>query len=80
MEATADALDAGLLQYSEGGFIGTGGFIETPNQRLGVHNVLPIVTPEDLAKVTVAARDGRTLSSRTWRTWWRTTSRSSATR
>jgi CzcA family heavy metal efflux pump len=62
MNATADALDAGLLQYSEGGFIGTGGFVETPNQRLGVHNILPIVTPEDLAKVTVAQRDGRTLT------------------
>ena len=61
MQATADALDAGLLQYSDGGFIGTGGFVETPNQRLGVQNVLPIVTPEDLAQVTVAERDGRTL-------------------
>jgi CzcA family heavy metal efflux pump len=61
MNATADALDSGLLQYSEGGFIGTGGFVETPNQRLGVENKLPIVTPEDLAQITVAERDGRTL-------------------
>jgi CzcA family heavy metal efflux pump len=61
MVATADALDAGLIQYSEGGFIGTGGFVETPNQRLPVQHVLPIVTPEDLAQVTVAERDGRTL-------------------
>jgi CzcA family heavy metal efflux pump len=61
MEATANALDAGLLQYSEGGFIGTGGFVETPNQRLGVQNVLPIITPEDLAQVTVVERDGRAL-------------------
>ena len=28
--------------------IGTGGFIETPNQRLGVRSVLPIVEPKDL--------------------------------
>ena len=34
METTADALDAGLLQYSDGSLIGTGGAIETPNQRL----------------------------------------------
>ena len=61
MTATADALDAGLIHYSDGGYIGTGGFVETPNQRLGVQNVLPIVTPEDLAQVTVASRDGRTL-------------------
>ena len=49
MEATADALDAGLMQYSNGAMIGTGGFIETPNQRLGVRHVLPIVEPDDLA-------------------------------
>lgn len=61
MEVTADALDAGLLQFSDGGFIGTGGFVETPNQRLGVRTVLPIVTPEDLAKVVVAERGGTTL-------------------
>ena len=52
MEATADALDAGLLRFSDGAVIGTGGFIETPNQRLGVRHVLPIATPDDLAKVT----------------------------
>ncbi|MFC5994850.1 efflux RND transporter permease subunit [Pseudonocardia hispaniensis] len=61
MLATANALDAGLLQFSDGGFIGTGGFVETPNQRLAVQHVLPIVTPEDLAQVTLAQRDGRTL-------------------
>ena len=53
MGVTADALDAGLLQYSDGAVIGTGGFVETPNQRLGVRHVLPIVTPEDLAKVVI---------------------------
>lgn len=61
MHATADALDAGLLQFSSGGFIGTGGFVETPNQRIGVQNILPIVTPEDLAQVSLAERDGRVL-------------------
>ncbi|MCI0687438.1 MAG: efflux RND transporter permease subunit, partial [Sporichthyaceae bacterium] len=40
MEVTADALDAGLLRFSDGAVIGTGGFIDTPNQRLSVHNVL----------------------------------------
>jgi CzcA family heavy metal efflux pump len=61
MAATADALDAGLLQFSAGGFIGTGGHVETPNQRLGVTSVLPIVNPEQLAQVSVVSRDGRTL-------------------
>src|ERR671915_815460 len=35
-QATADALDAVLLKHSPGSFVGTGGFIDTPNQRLGV--------------------------------------------
>jgi CzcA family heavy metal efflux pump len=61
MQATADALDAGLLQFSNGGFIGTGGVVETPNQRLSVTNKLPIVNPEDLAEVVVAERDGKPL-------------------
>ena len=61
MEATADSLDAGLLRYSDGAVIGTGGFLETPNQRLGVQTVLPIVTPEDLSEVTIELRDGRPL-------------------
>jgi CzcA family heavy metal efflux pump len=53
MDVTADALDVGLLQYSEGSVIGTGGFIDTPNQRIGIRSVLPIVTPEALAQVPV---------------------------
>src|SRR4029434_5130879 len=40
MEVTADALDAGILRYSDGATIGTGGFIDTPNQRLGIEHVL----------------------------------------
>ena len=63
-------------RYSHGRFIGTGGFIDTPNQRIGVRHVLPIVSPGDLAQVTVSAK--RTASRCTWATspaWWRTTSR-----
>jgi CzcA family heavy metal efflux pump len=55
MEATADAVDSGLLKFSTGAVIGTGGTIETPNQRIGIRNVLPIITPADLAKVPVTA-------------------------
>jgi CzcA family heavy metal efflux pump len=55
MEATADAVDSGLLKFSAGAVIGTGGAIETPNQRIGIRNVLPIVTPADLAKVPVTS-------------------------
>ncbi len=51
MQTTADAVDAGLLRYSEGAVIGTGGFVDTPNQRLVIRHVPPIVTPADLGQV-----------------------------
>ncbi len=53
MTITADALDVGLLQFSNGALIGTGGFIDTPNQRLSIRHVLPIVTSNDLAQVPI---------------------------
>ena len=56
MGVTSDALDAGLLRFSSGHVIGTGGFVDTPNQRLLIRNVLPIVKPGDLAQVPVAGR------------------------
>ena len=58
MEATADALDAGLLFYSPGAMIGTGGWIEANDRRMGVRNILPINKPEDLGKVVVGTRNG----------------------
>jgi len=77
MDVTADALDVGLLQFSEGSVIGTGGFIDTPNQRIGIRSVLPIVTPETLAQVPINDRkkpDGTPLtlgdvSDVVWGTW-----------
>src|SRR5512138_331831 len=53
MEATADALDVGILQFSSGALIGTGGFIETPNQRLAVRSVLPIKSASELAFIPI---------------------------
>ena len=56
METTANALDVGILQYSNGAMIGTGGFIDTPNQQISVRSVLPIVTPDDLAQVPIEGK------------------------
>ncbi len=54
METTADALDVGILQFSNGAVIGTGGFIETPNQRLGIRPRLGrSSSAEDLAQVPI---------------------------
>src|SRR5436305_7604539 len=60
MQVTADALDAGLLRFSSGSIVGTGGFVETPSQRISVRNVLPILSPGDLARVPIAHRGAST--------------------
>ena len=41
------------LSFLEASVAGTGGFIETPNQRIGVRHVLPITKASELAKVPV---------------------------
>jgi len=61
MGATAEALETGLLQYSEGHVIGKGGWIESNGERLSVRHVAPFVTAEDLALVPVQTRNGETL-------------------
>ena len=61
MKVTADALDSGLLKYSNGAVVGKGGFIDTPNQRLHISHVLPIVSPETLAELVIEQRDGKPL-------------------
>ncbi|MGH9277342.1 MAG: efflux RND transporter permease subunit [Acidimicrobiales bacterium] len=59
MTTTADALDAGLLQYSKGHHIGTGGWIENGGSRVQVQSVQPILTHDDLGQVPVkTAEDG----------------------
>ncbi|MDW4547893.1 efflux RND transporter permease subunit [Defluviimonas sp. D31] len=57
MESTADALDVGLLRYSDGARVGTGGFIDTDTNRYPIHHVLPIHTIDDLKKVSVTGTD-----------------------
>ena len=53
VETTGEALWVSPLTYLESSKPGTGGWIDTPNQRLGVRHLLPIASPEDLGKVTV---------------------------
>jgi CzcA family heavy metal efflux pump len=61
MAATSDSLEAGLLRYSDGAVIGTGGFVDTPNQRLAISNVSPIASPRDLSRVSVENGRGTAL-------------------
>ena len=77
MDATADALDAGLLQYSDGAVIGTGRLRRDRRTSGSGPPRLPIITPEDLAQVHGGrAATGKRCGSATSRTSWRTTSRS----
>jgi CzcA family heavy metal efflux pump len=77
MDVTADALDVSLLFFSEGSTIGTGGFIDTPNQRLGIRSALPVLSPEDMAEIPIYDRlkaDGAPLrisdvGDVVWDTW-----------
>ncbi len=62
MDATGAAVDAGLLRFTSGSVIGTGGQISTPNQRLPVGNVRPVQTVKDLADVPVPTADGTTVT------------------
>jgi CzcA family heavy metal efflux pump len=60
-ESVSDALDVGLLRYARGAHIGTGGFVETPNQRFQLRFAPAGVTPETLAQVPVNTRSGKPL-------------------
>ena len=53
VETTGEALWVSPLTFLESSKPGTGGWIDTPNQRLGIRHLLPIASPEDLGKVPV---------------------------
>jgi Cu/Ag efflux pump CusA len=50
VKTAGNALWYSPLSFLEASVAGTGGFIETPNQRLGVRHVLPISVASDLAR------------------------------
>ena len=53
VQTTGNALWVSPLTFVEASTPGTGGFIETPSQRLSIQHILPITTAADLAKVPV---------------------------
>jgi len=56
LQVTSDTMDVGLVKYSSGASVGTGGFLETPSQRLPIQHVFPIITPDDLAQAAINNR------------------------
>jgi CzcA family heavy metal efflux pump len=61
MEVGADAVDAGVLQFTESFAVGTGGFVEAGGDRMNIRHVQPIVGPKELGQVPVVERNGRVL-------------------
>jgi len=53
LATTGNSLWVSPLTFLEASTPGTGGFVETPNQRLGVQHVQPLSTPEELAQVPI---------------------------
>ncbi len=56
LQVTSDTLDSGLIKYSAGSKIGTGGFFETSNQRFAIRHVQPVIDSSDLAQVPINDR------------------------
>ena len=57
IETTGNSLWVSPLTFLDASTPGSGGFIDTPNQRLAVHHIFPIRGPEDLAQIPIAPDD-----------------------
>src|SRR4051794_36872172 len=53
IETTGNALWVSPLSFVEASTPGTGGFVETPNQRLGVQHISPITSSDQLSGVAI---------------------------
>jgi len=76
METTSNALDFGLLKYTNAAKTRIDGMLDTPNQRLVIHHESPVFSPEHLAEVPVTLKSRRPNPPRlrdvatvTWDTW-----------
>ena len=59
VHTAGNALLVSPLSFLEASTPGTGGFIDTPNQRLGVQHMVPIRNADDLAEVVVEDQSGQ---------------------
>src|SRR3954447_9125570 len=64
IETTGNALWVSPLSFVEASTPGTGGFVETPSQRIGVQHVSPITTSEQLGDVAIQGGTGSPLRLR----------------
>jgi CzcA family heavy metal efflux pump len=59
IKAAGDAMWTSPLTFLEASTPGSGGWIDTPNQRLGIQHVQPITSPGDLAQVAIEDKPQR---------------------
>jgi Cu/Ag efflux pump CusA len=61
IRTAGNSLWASPLSFLEASTPGTGGWIDTPNQRLGIRHILPIKKAEELARVTIEGAPAKRL-------------------
>jgi Cu/Ag efflux pump CusA len=61
IRTTGNALEVSALSFLEASSPGTGGFIDTVNQRLHIFHEQAITTPEELAQVTLEDAEGHAM-------------------
>jgi len=76
METTSEALDMGLLRYTGAAKTRIDGMFDTPNQRLVIHHISPVFSPEHLAEVPIILKTKRPdpprmqdVATVAWDTW-----------
>ena len=62
MTAASNAVDAGELGYTTGAAVGSLGLVQAPSQQIDVHNIQPITTPQQLARVPLSVKQGKILN------------------
>jgi Cu/Ag efflux pump CusA len=56
VQVVSETLDVGIVPSTAGSVVGTGGFFDTPNQRLTIRQVLPVYTSQDLNYIPIKDR------------------------
>jgi CzcA family heavy metal efflux pump len=59
LESVSGALEVGLLPYAQSAKTRIDGMLDTPNQRLVIHQQSPVLSPEELATVPIGQFDRR---------------------
>ena len=58
----ANAVDAAEVKFTTGAAVGSLGLLDTPSQRLDVHNIQPIASPAELARVPLSVTGRKVLN------------------